>query len=105
MADAAVQGERMIQKPRDMQKTCECMGDVRGKGLMIGVELVKDRTTKERASEWRNKAVRRSFEKGLLLLGSGENTIRFCPPLIVTEEEVDLCLTLFDEALREGTAG
>jgi 4-aminobutyrate aminotransferase len=105
MADAAVQGERMIQKPRDMQKTYECMGDVRGKGLMIGVESVKDRTTKERASEWRNKVVRRAFEKGLLLLGCGENTLRFCPPLIVAEEDVDLCLALFEEALREVTAG
>jgi len=104
MANAAVQGERMILKLRDMQKNYECMGDVRGKGLMIGVELVKDRTTKERASEWRNKLVRRAFEKGLLLLGCGENTIRFCPPLIVTEEDVDLCLTIFEEALREVTS-
>jgi 4-aminobutyrate aminotransferase len=101
LANAAVQGEGMIRKLRDMQKNYECMGDVRGKGLMIGVELVKDRTTKERASEWRNKLVRRAFEKGLLLLGCGENTIRFCPPLTVTEEEVDLCLTLFVEALGE----
>jgi 4-aminobutyrate aminotransferase len=105
MANAAVQGERMIQRLRDMQKSHECMGDVRGKGLMIGVELVKDRQTKERASEWRNQLVRRAFEKGLLLLGCGENTIRFCPPLIVAEEDVDLCLTLFEEALREVTAG
>jgi len=104
MANAAVQGERMILKLRDMQKNYECMGDVRGKGLMIGVELVKDRTTKERASEWRNKLVRRAFVKGLLLLGCGENTIRFCPPLIVTEEDVDLCLTIFEEALREVTS-
>ena len=103
MANAAVQGERMILKLRDMQKNYECMGDVRGKGLMIGVELVKDRTTKERASEWRNKLVRRAFEKGLLLLGCGENTVRFCPPLIVTEEDVDLCLTIFEDALREVT--
>jgi 4-aminobutyrate aminotransferase len=104
IANAAVQGERMIRKLWDMQKNYECMGDVRGKGLMIGVELVKDRTTKERASEWRNKLVRRAFEKGLLLLGCGENTVRFCPPLIVTEEDVDLCLTIFEEALREVTS-
>jgi 4-aminobutyrate aminotransferase len=80
------------------------MGDVRGKGLMIGVELVKDRVTKERASDWRNAVIRKAFEKGLLVLGCGENTIRFCPALIVTEEEVDICLTLFEEALREVTS-
>jgi 4-aminobutyrate aminotransferase len=105
MANANVQGERMILKLRDMQKHYECMGDVRGKGLMIGVELVKDRVSKERASEWRDRLVRRSFEKGLLLLGCGENTIRFCPPLIVTEEDVDMCLAIFEEALREVTSG
>jgi len=105
MANATLQGERMILKLRDMQKHYECMGDVRGKGLMIGVELVKDRASKERASDWRNRLVRRAFEKGLLLLGCGENTIRFCPPLIVTAEDVDLCLTIFEEALREVTNG
>jgi 4-aminobutyrate aminotransferase len=104
MANAAVQGERMIRRLWDMQKNYECIGDVRGKGLMLGVELVRDRTTKERASEWRNQVVRRAFEKGLLLLGCGENTIRFCPPLIVTEEDVDLCLTIFEEALKEVTS-
>jgi 4-aminobutyrate aminotransferase len=103
MTNAAHQGERMILKLRELQNDYECMGDVRGKGLMIGVELVKDRETKERAPEWRNALVRRAFEKGLLLLGCGENTIRFCPPLIVTEEDVDLCLTIFEEALREVT--
>ena len=72
---------------------------------MVGVELVKDRRPRSGPSEWRNKLVRRAFEKGLLLLGCGENTIRFCPPLIVTEEDVDLCLTIFEEALREVTSG
>jgi 4-aminobutyrate aminotransferase len=104
MMNAQVQGERMLGKLREMQELYECMGDVRGKGLMIGVELVKDRVTKERASDWRNAVIRKAFEKGLLVLGCGENTIRFCPALIVTEEEVDICLTLFEEALREVTS-
>jgi 4-aminobutyrate aminotransferase len=101
MTNAQVQGDRMLQKLREMQERYECMGDVRGKGLMIGVELVKDRATKERASEWRNAVIRKCFEKGLLVLGCGENTIRFCPALIVTEEEVDVCLSLFEEVLQE----
>jgi 4-aminobutyrate aminotransferase len=101
MRNAAAQGERMIQKMRELQKVYECMGDVRGIGLMIGVEIVKDRETKERAGDWRNKIVRKAFEKGLLLLGCGDNTIRFCPALTVTEEEVDVCLGIFEECIRE----
>jgi 4-aminobutyrate aminotransferase len=101
MGNAAVQGARMIQKIRELQKVYECMGDVRGIGLMIGVEFVKDRETKERAGDWRNRIVRRAFERGLLLLGCGDNTIRFCPALTVTEEEVDVCLGIFEECVRE----
>ncbi|HVN24124.1 MAG TPA: acetyl ornithine aminotransferase family protein, partial [Syntrophorhabdales bacterium] len=81
MANAAAQGESLILGLRELQRSHECIGDVRGKGLMVGVELVKDRDTKERASDWRNEIVMKSFQKGLLLLGCGENTVRFCPAL------------------------
>ena len=101
MHNAQALGERMIQQIRELQKAHECMGDVRGKGLMIGVEFVKDRKTKERAGDWRNQIIRRAFEKGLLLLGCGDNTIRFCPALTVTEEEIDVCLGIFEECVRE----
>ncbi len=100
MANAALQGERLIKGLRQLQEDFECMGDVRGKGLMIGVEFVKDRTTKERAVKWRDQIIETAFQKGLLLLGCGENTIRFCPALTVSEAEIDLCLTVFDEAVR-----
>jgi len=101
MANATIQGERLIRGLRELQKSFECMGDVRGKGLMIGVELVKDRETKERAIKWRGEVIEAAFKKGLLLLGCGENTIRFCPALTVTKKEVDVCLTIFEEAIRE----
>ncbi len=101
MANAAARGKRLMKGLLALQKTYECMGDVRGKGLMVGVELVKDRETKERAAEWRDKLIKGAFEKGLLLLGCGQNSIRFCPALTVTDEEVDVCLTLFEEAIRE----
>jgi len=91
----------MLEKLKEMQDSFECMGDVRGKGLMIGVELVKDRGTKERASGLRDALIKQAFEKGLLLLGCGENTIRFCPALTVTEAEVDVCLSIFEQSLRE----
>ncbi len=101
MANAAAQGDRLMRGLREMQKSYECMGDVRGKGLMVGVELVKDRETKERAIKWRGDVIKSAFEKGLLLLGCGENVIRFCPALTVTEDEVDVCLTIFEETVRE----
>jgi len=101
MANAAARGKRLMKGLLALQKTHECMGDVRGKGLMVGVELVKDRETKERAEEWRDELIKGAFEKGLLLLGCGQNSIRFCPALTVTDEEVDVCLTLFEEAIRK----
>jgi 4-aminobutyrate aminotransferase len=101
MKNATVQGKRLMQGLNELQKTYECMGDVRGKGLMVGVEFVKDRETKEPATDWRPRIIRKAFEKGLLILGCGENSIRFCPPLTVDAKEIDLCLTIFEEAIRE----
>ena len=68
---------------------------------MVGVEFVKDRETKEPATRWRPKIIRKAFEKGLLILGCGENSIRFCPALTVSAEEIDLGLSIFEEAFRE----
>ena len=85
----------------ELQKSIECIGDVRGMGLMIGVELVKDRETKERAGDWRDQVIQNAFHKGLLLLGCGQNTIRICPPLTVSSEEVEVFLQIFEESLSE----
>jgi 4-aminobutyrate aminotransferase len=81
------------------------VGDVRGRGLMIGVELVRDRQTKERAIEERNAVVTRAFERGLLLLGAGKNAIRFSPPLVLTRDQADVAVRIFDEALTDVEAG
>ncbi len=99
MENATIQGDRLQRGLKTLQKAHECMGDVRGKGLMVAVELVKDRESKEPAKEWRGEIIQCAFKKGLLLLGCGENSIRFCPALTVSAEEVDLCLTIFEEAL------
>jgi len=104
MENAEIRGEYMMAQLRKLQNSIECIGDVRGKGLMIGVELVKDRETKERAATWRNEVVFKAFEKGLLLLGCGENTIRFSPALTVSKEEIDVCLSIFEEVLLKVTS-
>ncbi|MGD2269857.1 MAG: acetyl ornithine aminotransferase family protein [Desulfobacterales bacterium] len=101
MQNAAVQGNYLIKGLRELQNKHECLGDVRGKGLMIGVELVKDRESKEPARVWRTQIVQAAFKRGLLLLGCGENSIRFCPSLTVTQAEIDECLSIFDDAIQE----
>ena len=101
MKNAEKQGKRLSNGLVELQKTFECMGDVRGKGLMVAVELVKNRETKEPATEWRPRIIKRAFEKGLLVLGCGENSIRFCPSLTVKPGEIDTCLSIFEEALKE----
>jgi len=99
--NAATQGAYLVEGLKTLQKEWECMGDVRGKGLMVAVELVKDRETKEPARDWRNGIITAAFRKGLLLLGCGENSIRFCPALIVSPQEIDTCLSIFSDALSE----
>jgi 4-aminobutyrate aminotransferase len=103
MDNATRRGEQLMAGLREMQQAIECIGDVRGKGLMVGVELVKDRATKERAGDWRDKVVQEAFRRGLLLLGCGLNTIRFCPALTVSAEEIEVCLSIFEEALTSAS--
>ena len=80
-------GAFLMGRMADWPARHRIVGDVRGKGLMIGVEIVRDQKTKERAGDLREAIVDRAFEKGVLLLGAGENTIRIAPPLIVDEEQ------------------
>ena len=77
------------------------IGDVRGKGLMIGVELVRDRQTKERATDRARRGRRGVLPAGLLVLGAGKNAIRFAPPLVLTKEQADTVVRISDEALTE----
>jgi 4-aminobutyrate aminotransferase len=99
--NAASVGAYLLGKLKELQKRFHLIGDVRGKGLMIGIELVKDRQTKEKAIEERSRIIRACFEKGLLILGAGENVIRFSPPLIIAKKEADTALTIFEEVLQK----
>ena len=103
MENAREQGERLLNGLREQQNDHECIGDVRGKGLMVAAELVKDRETKEPAKEWRDSIIKNAFQKGLLILGCGENSIRFCPALTVSSEEIDTCLSIFNDAVKNST--
>jgi 4-aminobutyrate aminotransferase len=75
------------------------IGDVRGRGLMIGIELVRDRKTKERATTERDRVVRECFNRGLLVLGAGQNAIRLSPPLVLTKDQADTAIRILDDAI------
>jgi 4-aminobutyrate aminotransferase len=101
VANAAAVGAHLIDGLRELQKKHPLMGDVRGRGLMIGIELVRDRQTKERAVDERNALVQAMFRRGVLVLGAGKNAIRLAPPLVLTRDQADSALRVVDEALTE----
>jgi len=107
VANAASVGAHLIDGLRALQGRHALIGDVRGKGLMIGIELVRDRETKERAVEERNALVQAMFRRGVLVLGAGKNAVRLAPPLLLSKAQADSVLKVLDEALAEvsGTAG
>ena len=101
VANAAAVGAHLLDGLRELQKKHPLIGDVRGKGLMIGIELVRDRQTKERAVDQRNALVQAMFRRGVLVLGAGKNAIRLAPPLVLTKPQADSVLKVFDEAVAE----
>ena len=105
MQNAARMGERFLQRLQQMQGQHRSMGDVRGLGLMVGVELVEDKDTKAPAVELRNAVVQKCFDKGLLILGCGLSTARFMPALNITPDLVDTGLDIFAQALAEAEEG
>ena len=103
MENARVMGERLMAGARKLFDKYPVIGDVRGIGLMIGLEFVKDRTSKERNPELVDRLVLDSFAKGLLLLGAGPSALRFAPPLVVDEYDVDTGLAIIDSVLAQAS--
>jgi len=94
-------GEFILSRTMDWPKKHRIVGDVRGMGLMIGVEFVRDRETKERAPDLRDRVVDLAFAKGLLLLGCGPNTLRLAPPLVVDQEQAGFAVETIEAAITE----
>jgi 4-aminobutyrate aminotransferase len=103
MLNAATLGGHLLARMRDWPARFPVVGDVRGLGLMVGFELVYDQATKERAPQLRNRLEQMAFERGLLILGCGQNSIRLCPPLIITIEQADWAIDTLEECLKELT--
>jgi 4-aminobutyrate aminotransferase len=100
-ANAARMGERLLAGLKKLQQKHSSIGDVRGAGLMVGVEFVEDRKSKEPAHHLVGKLEQLAFRKGLLLLGCGKSTIRVAPPLVLTAYDVDKGLEILDACLTE----
>jgi 4-aminobutyrate aminotransferase len=99
MRNSADVGSHMVSRMRDWTSKHKHVGDVRGRGLMIGVEMVKDKKTKEYGPEMRDRIVELAFERGILFLGCGPSTLRIAPPLIVTKEEADVAMDVLEECI------
>jgi 4-aminobutyrate aminotransferase len=101
MANAARMGDYIIKRTADWREKHKIVGEVRGRGLMIGIEFVRDQKTKEKATDLRNKLVQMAFHKGLLVLGSGDTTLRLCPPLLIDEAQADFALNTLEGCITE----
>jgi 4-aminobutyrate aminotransferase len=101
IANAARVGGMMLERLNGWKKTHPMVGDVRGRGLMIGVELVKDKTTREPVPALRNRVETLAFERGLIILGCGETTLRICPPLIISEQEATVALDILEDVIAQ----
>lgn len=104
MQNSAQQGQLLMARLSELVKKSDRLGEVRGRGLMVGLEIIKSKATKEKDAELRNLLVDKCFEKGLLLLGCGENTIRFCPPLVVDTDAIETAVSIFESVLIENGA-
>ena len=94
-------GGKILERLEGWKHSHPLVGDVRGRGLMIGIELVLDKETREPAPALRNLVEGLCFERGLLILGCGETSLRLCPPLIVSEDEATVALDILEEALTQ----
>ena len=99
LESATTVGNYMMKRMADWPSKHRLVGDVRGRGLMIGVELVKDKKTKEHASEERDRVVELAFDRGVLFLGAGPSTVRISPGLVVSRDEAEVAVEVLEECI------
>jgi 4-aminobutyrate aminotransferase len=108
LANAGETGAWFMDRLKDLMKSYECIGEVRGLGFMIGMELVRNRKSREPAPDLCTNLIRRAFQNGLLLLSCGTSTVRFMPPLVLERAQVDEAMEILkgslDEALSSAAA-
>jgi 4-aminobutyrate aminotransferase len=90
----------MLERMKDWPNKLPMVGDVRGRGLMMGVEIVTDKAKKTPGGNERDRIVELAFERGILYLGCGPNAIRIAPPLVVTKEQADIAHDILEECIK-----
>lgn len=101
ITNSARMGDYILRQLSGWPERHRIVGDVRGKGLMIGIEIVRDQKTKERAQDLRNRLIQAAFHKGLLVLGAGYNSLRLAPPLMIDEVQADFAVRTLDQIITE----
>jgi 4-aminobutyrate aminotransferase len=101
LENAAKQGAHIMKRLQEFQDQSEIVGDVRGKGLMIGMEIVEDKESKKPASEKVNEIMTRSWKRGVNVITCGASTIRIAPPIIINQELVDAALDIILDVTKE----
>jgi len=99
--NATKQGNYIMKRLGDLKEECEILGDVRGKGLMIGAEIVQDKQTKKPAKEKASEIMLRSWKRGVAIITCGVSTLRVAPPIIITRELVDAALDIVEDVIKE----
>ncbi|HEY6331581.1 MAG TPA: aminotransferase class III-fold pyridoxal phosphate-dependent enzyme, partial [Blastocatellia bacterium] len=100
--NAAELGAYLIGRLRELEERYTCIAEVRGLGLMIGIEIAHDRTALDPWPELRNQLVMACFRQGLILQGAGESAIRFSPPLIIDKDQADFAVDTLALAIKQG---
>ena len=99
--NAGKMGNYLVERLVELSTRYPIIGEVRGKGLMVGVELIRDPETKGKAVSERNSIVEEMVKRGVILIGCGDNVLRFAPALVVNSDEIDVCLEVFEQVLKE----
>jgi len=101
LENATKQGTHLLNRLKEMQSKYRILGDVRGKGLMVGAEIVKDPDTRQAGPELAQEIMMKCFKRGLAIITAGKSTMRFVPPLVITRELLDAGLDVFEGVLKE----
>jgi 4-aminobutyrate aminotransferase len=96
-------GKYILERLQGWPEKLPNVGNVRGRGLMIGIELVKDQASREPHPQMRRRVIQRAFELGLLVLGCGESTVRLMPPLVVEQYQADFALDVLERVIEESS--
>jgi 4-aminobutyrate aminotransferase len=105
LENATKQGKYLMKRLENLKEECEIVGDVRGRGLMIGIEIVEDKKTKKAAGEKAKEIMMKCWKRGVAIITCGVSTLRIAPPLIITRDDVDAAMDVIEDVIKEVEKG